>query len=57
MEEKYFVLSEGEMPEMICFSMEDAVSKNYTYIDSFDINGYRIKSYRRVNKNIYTTSF
>ncbi len=45
--EKYFIVTNDDSPQRICFTYEDAV-KNLTsgyYIDSFDANGLPVKSY------------
>lgn len=41
----YFVLSNGDKPEMIVFSADEAFNMNPVYIDVFDIKGIIIESY------------
>jgi hypothetical protein len=55
-EEKYFVLSDGERPTKIVFKATDAFTTKEPYIDSFDVSGNLVKSYKFEN-NEYTTDF
>lgn len=43
--EKYFVGTEGEFPVRICFTLMDAVKREYEYIDSFDEDGAKHTAY------------
>jgi hypothetical protein len=55
--EEYFVASEIDQPVKIFFNREVAFEGLlYEYIDSFDDQGFPLKSYKLVNGS-YTTDF
>lgn len=54
--EKYFVASHSDEPDKIFFNADDAFNNDYNYIDTFDENGDKIKSYKYVDGE-YITNF
>lgn len=57
MEEKYFVVSNGDKPDAIFFNREVVFGmKTNQYIDSFDVTGTKVESYKLVDGE-YTTDF
>jgi hypothetical protein len=54
--EKYFVGSDGDTPERLYFSLEDAINGAHRYIDSFDEAGNRVKGRMRDGSG-YTEDF
>lgn len=54
--EKYFVTSNGDEPEQIFFSKQEAFDTESNYVDSFDENGIKVNSYKWVD-NGYTQDF
>lgn len=59
MTEKYFVLSNGDEPLQIFFTLENAqdYGNNGDYIDSFDENGKRVDSWKCLNDDEWTQEF
>ncbi len=56
--ERYFVLSDGDAPDQIVFSMEDAYKAQPTFIDVFDGNGHKLKAYMYdAQQDAYTLDF
>jgi hypothetical protein len=55
-DEKYLVASNGESPNQIYFTWEDAEKSGAAYLDAFDENGKLVKSYMLVDGS-YTTDF
>jgi hypothetical protein len=55
--EKYFVVSEGEIPHRIFFTFDDAINNDSGYIDSFDEEGRHLFAYMRVDERVYTDNF
>lgn len=42
---EYFVVSDGDVPAKLCFSLDDAENAGYRYIDVFDETGSRTTGY------------
>lgn len=57
MEEKYFVCSNGEEPEIIYFARDVAMNSEHAYIDSFDEYGHHVQAYKRYGERGYTREF
>ena len=56
--ERYFVLSDGDAPDQIVFTMEDAYRAQPTFIDVFDGNGHKLEAYMYdAQQDAYTTNF
>jgi hypothetical protein len=53
----YWVGSDGEKPEQIHFSEDVAFSHEHNFIDSFDVKGMLVESYKRTEQEDYTTDF
>jgi hypothetical protein len=49
-------LSHGEEPERMVFTWENAVEKQFPYIDAFDKAGNKVESYKLVDGE-YTMDF
>lgn len=58
---KYFVVSDGDIPQKICFSLQSAkercLNHNSIYIDIFDESGMRIEAIKLLNDRSFTTVF
>ena len=57
MEEKYFVLSDGDAPDRIAFSIEEATEECPTFIDIFDEAGNKVRALMRTMDGDYTENF
>lgn len=56
MQPKYFVTSNGDSPDAIFFSWDEARDTNADYIDAFDEHGKHLVAYKFVNGS-YTQEF
>lgn len=57
MEEKYFVGSNGEEPEIIYFNYTVAMNSEHAFIDSFDEFGRHVQAYKKDGERGYTREF